>query len=113
MCEGDFSEDVKRDAVEHITEWYYLVGEVENRSGVSLHSFYGQTENFERAAWAARHDRAAEIPNLKRELIPAAEERDILKNHPAFRQGCKVGYEFAAEDPIKRLFLVLSTTAVY
>ena len=113
MCEGDFSEEAKRDAVEHITEWCISVGELSKRLGVSLPSLYKKTENFARAAGAVGDYHAAEIPNLKRELIRVAEGRIIRKNHPVFRQGRKVGYEFVAEDQIKRLFLVLSTTAVY
>jgi len=53
------------------------------------------------------------MPNLKRELIRAAEDRDGRKIHPVFRQGCKVIHELVADDQIKRLFLVLSETAVY
>jgi transposase-like protein len=39
-------------------------------------------------ALAAKDDQTAEIKRLKQELTRVTKERDILKSHRVFRQGC-------------------------
>lgn len=82
MGRGNFSEELKRDALAQITERGYPVGGISKRLGVSQHLLYEWTKTFAKAAETARDDRDAKICHLKRKLARVTEERDILKKLP-------------------------------
>ena len=79
-----FSDDFKRDAVHQITERGYPVSEVSLRLGVSPHSLYAWKKKYSKPSGSGEDDQAAEIRQLKRELVRVTEERDILKQATAY-----------------------------
>lgn len=83
MGTGNFTDDVKRDAVALITERGYPVKEVSARLGVSTHSLYAWKRKFATAV-SGDTEKDAEIRRLKRELVRVSEERDILKKATAY-----------------------------
>ena len=84
MGNAKFSDDFKRDAVEHIVDRGYPVSEVSKRLGVSTHSLYAWMKKFSKERSSGEDDQAAEIRRLKRELDRVTEERDILKKAAAY-----------------------------
>jgi len=97
MSRASFSDGYKRDAVAQIAARGYSVAEVSKRLGVSAHSLYEWKRKLGTAQGPGEDYKDIEIRRLKRELVRVTEERDILKNHRVFRQGCKVKYAFVAE----------------
>jgi len=103
MGKPNFSDGLKRDAVVPITERGYPVADVSQRLGVSPHSLYAWKKQF---ATVAPDDanKDVEISQLKRELARVTEERDILKSHRVFRQGCQSEIRLCrgASEPVWR-----------
>lgn len=87
MGKGNFTEDLKRDAVRQITERGYPVAEVSQRLGVSPHSLYEWKKKFGTSNVKAS-DEAEEIRRLKKELARVTEEREILKNDHGLWSAC-------------------------
>lgn len=83
MGKPNFSDEFKRDAVVQITDRGYPVAEVSQRLGVSPHSLYAWKKQFAKVA-SGDASKDAEIRQLKRELAPVTEERDILKKATAY-----------------------------
>lgn len=67
MGKGNFTEELKRDAVRQVTERGYPVREVSRRLGVSQHSLYEWKKTFG-ASNGKAGDEADEIRQLKKEL---------------------------------------------
>src|SRR5690554_4373221 len=81
MSTGNFSDDVKRDAVAQITERGCRVKEVSERLGVSTHSLYAWKRRFAKIA-SGDTEKDAEIRRLNRELARVSEERDMPPRRP-------------------------------
>ena len=96
MGKPDFSDEFKRDAVAQIVERGYPAAEVLRQLGVSQHSLYAWKRQLAGQV-SGDTSKDAEIRQLKCALARGTEERDILKSHRVFRQGCKVRYAFIAE----------------
>ena len=85
MGKGNFTEDVRLDAIKQITERGHSVADVSKRFGVSMRSLHGWMKRYAaRPAAAVNDDQSAEIRRLKQELARVTEERDILKKATAY-----------------------------
>ncbi|KQO75915.1 transposase [Rhizobium sp. Leaf262] len=82
--QSNFSDEFKRDAVRQITERGYPVAEVSQRLDVSQHLLYEWKKKFSSIPGGRGSDQSEEIRQLKRELVPVPEERDILKKETAY-----------------------------
>jgi transposase len=81
----NYSDEVKRDAVQQIRVRGYPVREVSQRLGVSSHPLCKWMKLFEEpASKASGVDHVAENRRLKRALARVTEERDILKKATAY-----------------------------
>jgi transposase len=86
MSNKRFTEEFKLEAVKLIKERQYSVAEVSSRLGVSTHSLYTWTKQYEQPepARIAAADQQATIKKLQAELKRVTEERDILKKAAAY-----------------------------
>jgi transposase len=85
MGTTNYSDELKRGAVQQIRLRGYPVREVSRRMGVSWHSLYKWTKLFsEPAPKMAGMDHEVENRRLKRELVRVIEERGILRKATAY-----------------------------
>lgn len=81
-----FSDEFKRDVVAQITERGYPIAEISQRLGAHPpYAWKGQLAK----ALSSDASRDVEVRQLKRELAPVTEERDVLRSHRVFRSRCK------------------------
>lgn len=87
MGPGNFTDDVKHDAVAQITGRGCPAKEVSKRLGVSTHSLHAWKRKLAKAS-SGDTEKDAEIRRPKRELARVSEERDILGKGQAM---CAIG----------------------